>query len=355
MNGPPATGRGRGLFLPIDAGAFAAIAILVLAGCVPERGGWDVDALATSAPELAGTAADRLGDMLPFPSLDARLAGEAIALVACRFPGSRPVRLRGSGPGWPAEWARAAVEAVDRRVPGVELVLVDDAAEEVDIEIQSVGEDEGAAPAGLGDTLSECDVSAAGGSDSGVRGRLTHAQIRMRRVRPDLLGRMQPARAEEWVGALMHELGHALGFNGHAATGDSIVVVDESRLRRAGRRALEGRGDVDATLAALYRLKPGRVLGVRPARGGASVWIEALRANDRRQRESGIARVATLASTGDREARIVWRYADGSQWVIRFPDWASELRSGADLSAVPDRATRSLIRAQTGRTGSALE
>jgi len=251
------------------------------------------------------------------------------------------------------------VAAVDRRVPGVHLVLVEDAASaespEVEIEIDSVEEENGPGPDGLGDTLSECDVSAAGGGDSSARGVLRHAQIRMRRVRADVLGRMQPASAQEWVGALMHELGHALGFAGHVATGDSMLVVDESQLRRAGRRALEGRSDVDGTLAALYRLKPGRVLGVRALHAGVEDWLEALRENDRRQRESGVARVETLASTGDREARIVWRYADGIRWMIRFPHWASELRSGAELSARPGRTSPDRIGSWPDRSESIRE
>jgi len=50
---------------------------------------------------------------------------------------------------------------------------------------------------------------------------------------------------------------------------------------------------------------------------------------------------------GDREARIVWRYSDGSQLGVRLPYWRSELRSGAAITLRPDRTTRRLLMVET--------
>jgi hypothetical protein len=234
-------------------------------------------------------------------------------------------------------------------LPDVDLILIENSAgiNEVVAEIQilSIAEEDENGPTGLGDTLSECDVSSASADGRrGPRGELTGAEIRMRRARVDMRGRVQPATEAEWIGALMHELGHALGFAGHAASGDSILVQDESKLRRAGRRALEGQSEPDTTLEALYRVRPGSVLGMRSLRAGGRVWIDAMRATEARQREAGIRRVATRASVGDREARVVWRNSDGLELVMRFPFWSRDLRRGGELSSLPNAATRRILR-----------
>ena len=52
--------------------------------------------------------------------------------------------------------------------------------------------------------------------------------------------RIHRATEAEWVGALMHELGHALGFAGHAAVGDSLVRLWCSSRRRRISEASSG-------------------------------------------------------------------------------------------------------------------
>ena len=70
----------------------------------------------------------------------------------------------------------------------------------------------------------------------------------MRRAQLDMTNQVREASAEEWVGALMHELAHALGFAGHAGAGDSILVRDETRIRALGRLALRGDAVPEETL-----------------------------------------------------------------------------------------------------------
>jgi len=329
----------------IGNGLRVALAISVL-GCVPHRGGWDIDALEKKEPSIAALEGHRLGDMLPFPTLD----GDRIVLVACRFAVGQPVRVAGRGAQWPDVWGQAAVRALDRSVGRVELVLDEEAGPGVatrpEIEIVIIEAVAGAGPKGLGDTLSECDVSPIASAPDGLnpsstrtasrtyRGRLTGAEIRMRRAQLDMAHRVREASADEWVGALMHELAHALGFAGHAGAGDSILVRDETRIRAAGRRALRGDTLPDETLEALYHLRPGQRLGVRRLKTEDAVWLQAIRELDR------------FSSVGDEEARLVWRYADGSQLGVRLPHWRSELRSGAPITLRPDRTTRRLIEAE---------
>jgi hypothetical protein len=333
------------------AGGILAALILIASGCVPPRGGWDVDAVVEAEPSIAKLEGQRLGDMIPFPALD----GDRIALVACRFAAHQLVRVRGGGVQWPVGWGQAAVRALDRSVGRVELVLEAEdgsrARARPKIEIVTIEAVGGEGPNGLGDTLSECDVSPIGASAQGAnrayRGLLTGAEIRMRRAQIDMTNQVHDASAEEWVGALMHELAHALGFAGHAAAGDSILVRDETRIRAAGRRALRGEAVPDETLEALYRLRPGQRLGMRRLNAEGMSWLDAIRELDRKRSAAGSPSVGLFSSVGDQEARMVWRYADGNQLGVRFPHWRSELRSGATITLRPDRTTRQWIEVAT--------
>jgi hypothetical protein len=327
-------------------------------GCVPLRGGWNVDVLETREPSIATLEGHRLGDMLPFPALD----GDRIVLVACRFAVGRPVRVGGEGAQWPAAWGKAAVRALDRSVERVELILIDDAASgrqtRPDIEIVTIEAVGGVGPRGLADTLGECDVSPIASSlvsrgpastqplNPTYRGLLTGAEIRIRRAQLDMTSQVRDASAEEWVGALMHELAHALGFSGHAGAGDSILVRDETRIRALGRLALRGESVPDETLEALYLVRPGQRLGVRRLKAGNVSWLDAIRGLDRDRSAAGSPSLGMFSSVGDQEARIVWRYADGSQLGVRLPLWRSELRSGAPITLRPDLTTRRLIAAE---------
>ena len=330
----------------VGSGILATLILTVL-GCVPPRGGWDVDALIAVEPSIARLEGQRLGDMIPFPALD----GDRIALIACRFPVHQSVGVRGGGSQWPAGWGQAAVSALDRSVGRVDLVLEAEGGSPTrarpGIEIVTIEAVGGEGPNGLGDTLSECDVSPIGWSAKGAsrayRGLLTAAEIRMRRAQLDMKNQVRDATAEEWVGALMHELAHALGFPGHAALGNSILVRDETRIRAAGRRALRGETVPDETLEALYRLRPGQRLGSRRLKAEGTSWLDAVRELDRNRSAAGSSSVGLFSSVGDQAARIVWRYADGSQLGVRFPHWQRELRSGEAITLSPDRTTRQWI------------
>jgi len=346
---------------------------MLLAACVPPRGGWDVEGLLQSEPSLAEFEGSRIGDMVPFPALAPTLASPLdlgavpidIALVACRYRDEQIVRVRGGGAEWPKEWARRAVVAMNRAVVGVEVVLDSPtssaartfesspaesgevpsaaslgAASEIEVRIIQETADEG--PDGLGDTLVECDVTPTDESGA-VRGEVVEASIRMRRARLDVVGGFQEATAEEWVGAFMHELGHALGFAGHAAMGSTSLVRDQMVLRQMGRRALEDESRPDTTLGSLYALAPGQRLGTRALRAESVDWLRALGALQEARAQKGQDPIGIFASAGDREARLVWRYADGSRLEIRFPAWRSELRSGQGITLVPAASTRRAI------------
>lgn len=337
------------------------VGMLAGAACVPPRGGWDVRSLRAAEPALAELRGERLGDLTPFP---AWIEGE-LALVACRWAPDSPVVVRASGErSVPEDWLRVAVHAVDRAVRGVDLVLATGTSESdsqgveagsggvsseareldgmahTDILVAGIADGATEGPVGAADTLTSCDVSARPDDAGQVRGELRSAEIEIRLAREDVIGRMQTLSPEEWVGASMHELGHALGFAGHVARGDSILVREQGVLRAAGRRALAEELGSEPTLEALYRLAPGRRLGQRELAPTARRWLARLdRALEALGRE-GIGVHGPRASVGDRHARLEWWIEGGARVGLRFPYWSRQLREGGAIFALPDAAMR---------------
>ncbi|HEB90512.1 MAG TPA: hypothetical protein ENI85_13150, partial [Deltaproteobacteria bacterium] len=171
--------------------------------CIPDRGGWDVDRLLDEAALSERGPDQRIGDMLPYPVLEA----DRVGLVACRFPAGRVVSVVGAGPGWMPAWGRAAVDAVSQRIGSTELRLVvggsGDPGAVPGIRILAGHGDEGGGPRGLGDTLGSCDVSPVPGRPERVRGQMLGAEIRMRRMGWNQAGNPVLSTPGEWVGALM--------------------------------------------------------------------------------------------------------------------------------------------------------
>jgi hypothetical protein len=201
-------------------------------------------------------------------------------------------------------------------------------------------------PLGLADTVSECDVSPSTESLSGIRGELLTATIRIRRNRLDFLKESREATAEEWVGALMHELGHALGFSGHTLDGNSILVLEQTRLRAAGRRALASKTAIDPTLSALYALPAGQRLGERSLTPASRSTLDEIRRLLETFGFIAHGSIVTTSSVGDRAARIRWWLPDGSHLGVRFPRWREELRRGGEVTLVADPDTLRRLKMQ---------
>lgn len=302
-----------------------AIGLLALA-CVRPVGGWDLAALEARHPVLRSIADHRLGDLRPYPAL----VDGHLVLVTCRFaPPEGAVSVQPEGARWPTDWAEETVASLDRALPSLALRLRPIAATAPigdGIRVRSIDAAEARGPRGLADTLSECDVSVTPADRAPVRGRITQGEIRIRRRIVASAGLTQEASAEEWVAALLHELAHALGFQGHAALGDSPLVLDQHRLRALGRRVLAGEPIAAPNLRALYALPPGTRLGeVRLDAGGRGVVAAAVEAVAARSAAHGPPR-GPFATVGDREARLAWRWNDGNELALAFPDWAEALR-----------------------------
>ena len=305
---------------------------MIAAGCAAPTGGWDVNRLLEEMPELASLPDQRIGDLTPYPAwTDGRLIG-----VVCRFDKKESITIQGGGPGWSPEWAHRAVAAVEQSVAGVQLEL--STSDEFQIEVQSIEAPNAEGPSGLGDTLALCDVSPDGGGK--VPGRMLRAVIRLRRALPLPTGRIYRASEAEWIGALLHEFGHSLGFAGHAAVGDSLVHLEQSRLRALGRLAISGATISTPNLTALYQLDPGReLIELRLGLSGADAFADLqTRIEEREERLGPALRVVSIA--GDRQARLRWEWAGGLSLAIDFPDWRREVSAGNSVSALLSQATQ---------------
>lgn len=327
----------------------AGVSLASAAGCVPLRGGWDAEALERATPALQAISRQRLGDMVPYPALlptGDRSEPLRLALVACRFEAGTRLRVRTGGPGWSEPAGAAALAAFSPPLERFDLSLERTAVSPAEIDVYAHVGSEADAPEGLGDTLVECDVSnePTRGGGAAPRGIVRRAEVRMRRSGIDAKGLVQRASDDAWIGALLHELAHALGFSGHAATGRSLLVRDEGVLREIGRDVLKGKALTDPTLAALYTLPPGQILGERPLTPASETWLRDLLSLDAERERAGVHRTALVASVGDREARLAFRYADGTGFGLRFPGWPRRLRAGGAVVAIPDAAALAALR-----------
>ena len=132
------------------------------------------------------------------------------------------------------------------------------------------------------------------------------------------------------MGSALHELAHALGFQGHPKRGDSILVRDPRALLKASVAVGRGDGFRDATLSALYALPSGTVLSRRPLPPRHTAALDAAAA-----RAAAEGRRGPYLQVGDRLGRISWYGDDGSALAFRLRGLKSALQSPAKLEIEP--------------------
>lgn len=347
----------------------ALVLLTVTQGCRAGPGGWDVAAAGAASNPVVAADLEMIADLRPFPALrvsdSVNASGSVmfasksaeVELLACRFDLDRTLRVVIDVAPERADWARRAVASVLGGIDGLRFEMR--LAADPPIEATSVGSaaptrTEPAAPVagrgeiriadyhgpaekgprGAGDTLVVC----AGEASAGVlRGEILSAEIRMRTSVRGVIDEVQILDAATWTGALVHELGHALGFQGHPRDGDSILVLEQDRLRRAGRWALAGDVWEDPILAALYRVEIGRSLGDRVLSVSSRSWVHAI---EQRRLAVGDAIGPARANVGDRDAQLVWQEAGGLRLRLVFPSWREQLARGKPLIAMPSYVTR---------------
>jgi len=310
--------------------ALASATLLAVAACVPTN--WDTAPLAGAHPALAGLEAHRLGDTTPYV-IAAR--GELV-LFLCRWSADRPVPVS-----LPADVTDEERDAVQSALRAWQQVLpLEFEPGELDgygIEIRFVDFEEGGGPIGAGDTVADCDVSMAPGA--ALPAELVFASIHLRRAALDFRGNEIPHDEGELYGSALHELGHALGYQGHAHAGATVMVRSIDSVRRAGRRLARGESFGDETLRALYAVPSGTVVwrGAVPERRTADL--------DRIFDSAGhLGLAGPRARVGDVAARISWRSAGGAVVSFLVPDPEELLHDPETFGVLPSSATMRLLR-----------
>jgi hypothetical protein len=173
---------------------------------------------------------EELQQRFPGVQLDLRPLAEAtpyllpahgtLTLFLCRWRTGLPIPV--SLPSGMAPPERRAVQAALRawESAGLGIRFVPVQAEEASLEIELVdGPVPTASGPGGGNTIADCRLKGPGLPSAGrdaLAAELEFASIRLaRRTPPDARGRDRVLGLEELTGAALHELGHALGFQGH--------------------------------------------------------------------------------------------------------------------------------------------
>jgi len=310
--------------------AAALLLAALVSGCVPPRGGWDVAALEGRHPELARYEGRRLGDATPF--LIPR--DDALLLFLCRWPRERAIGV--SLPEDVSEAERTALRAaLAAWQQALALRFEERERPRAQIEIRFVEAlSAGGARQPGADTVADCAVASSEVRGGRLDASIVFASIHLRRSHIDLVGRERPLSGAELTGAALHELGHALGFSGHAALGESVMVRDVEAVRAHGRGVLAGEAFADATLEALYALPSGTLLARRPLAAPAAARYAALAR--RLAGEGGW--IGPRVRVGDRAARISWLHASEGAAALRIDALREGLRDPLQLELKPNRA-----------------
>jgi len=307
---------------PPRAGLYAAVAAAMLAACATP---WDPPGLRPHRAELQRHPGQRLSDATPYLL---PVQGELIEFF-CRWPTDRPLRIH-----LPQSANRHERRALDAAVAAWESAGLGLRFERVprpqaEIDVAFLEADQTLRAEGTGFTLADCRLAAAGpGAIAGPRlpAQLDRARIRIVRREQDEWSEEDHAYfAGELTGVMLHELAHALGFQGHTEFVDGILARDTKRSTRVGRRILAGEPFREPTLAALYGLPSGVVLSRR------GVPIARTEALDRLLP----GRPGPWVRVGDRNGRVFWRAPKG-EWGVTLVSVTTARRQPERLVLLPD-------------------
>ncbi len=298
---------------------------------------FDAELLEARHPELAALS-HRLGDTTPY-LLPAR--GELVYFL-CRWPDAALIPVSLPPDADAAErldietvlraWAGAGLDV--RFGPpeagrGIELVFAEDEL-----------------PPGWGPraatAVADCAVEPAVLAEPGgdvIAARLVSASIHLSRKGRNAVGREVAWSREERMGALLHEVGHALGFQGHVQRGAGVMVASVEQVRQSGRRVVAGEPVDDANLRALYAVPTGSVLTRAHVGSRRTAAVDRLLPIARSRGLDG-----PYAQVGDRVARILWRDALGAVYAATVWNLDEVLRRPGALALFPEPRAADLLR-----------
>ena len=284
---------------------------------------WDAEGWARGRSELAGASVGRLGDATPY-----LIASRgALHLFLCRWPLDAPLRTSLPRDASDAERSLLAtvLRAWEDAVPGLRFELTP-----ADAALRLRFREEGREAA---HTAASCRVAPPFDREEALDARLVAAEVSLRRAEPDAWGRPRALSPAELAGSAAHEIGHALGLQGHARSGRSALRRESPAVRRLGERLLAGEPLREPAARALYALPPGVRVGRRALPPGATDGVDEV-ARRAAARGGGAARL----QLGDDALRVVWKAEPDLVYYLREP---RQLARGelefAETVVLPDR------------------
>jgi len=261
-------------------------------------------------PALRALGSHRLADARPY----ALPLGGDLTLFLCRWPTETPIPVEVEGEADPAQREALAAALRAWQAAGLGVRFAPDEAGGIRV---SWRDDLVTSQA---DTVADCAVQGppAAGEEEVPGARLVGASIHLARADP------HPRET------LLHELGHALGFQGHAASGSTLMLAREADVLARARRVSDASPLEDSALRGLYSVPSGAIVArVRVSR-------EQTRPADLLQaaaEERGF--LGPFARMGDRVGQLWWADGAGRRLTLRIEGSLPALERPAALRLVP--------------------
>jgi hypothetical protein len=190
-------------------------------------------------------------------------------------------------------------------------------------------------------TIADCRIGRAPADPADRRvlnAELVRAEVHLpRSTRPDLRGHTRALSDSEQMGIVLHELGHALGFQGHAQR-DSIMARDRDEVTRRGHRVLGGAPCDEPTLRALYALPSGTILSRIAISPFRTESFDALATLAEQRAMAG-----PFARVGDSEARIFFVTKAGEEVGVEILEPAGVVKHPERLALLTEPAARRVL------------
>jgi hypothetical protein len=330
---PARTGYGDAVAVFLGLGA------LLVTGCASPQGGWDYSALPGGPGGSPLVRASRLSDSPPYFAPDQ----EGLVLFLCRWSTRDPIPVSLPAGASAAELriVREALAAWSEAGLGVAFREVAPAKARMDIRfVPRVS----GSPPDSANALADCAVESSLGEHGTLRAELRWASIHLYRDNRDALGRDVPLDQGQLFGAVLHELGHALGFASHPVLGQSIMQRTTEGVEAIAGRVRGGEELEAPNLRALYALPSGVIVGRLALSPEQMEPVRRLAAAARRLGWKG-----PYSRVGGGRARYFYRDPAGGAAALSVRAWKRGIERPSEIVFEPNARARELFRSAAPR------